>query len=155
MIRSLLAAVAGGFDEVVRGLDVGGLVGQEFTDGEREFLVERVGVGLLGDVLALLGRLQQAVIAAAELVLEFTPAAMKGATDASLLLDVVDTFLVENGFEVAAETGAGQGFFEKATFQGWIFEFIADFLKTFLTVDEAFDDGAEGIFNFHESFRCC
>src|SRR5579875_3785530 len=66
-------------DVVVGGLHVGLLRGQKLTDGERQVVLERLFVGVLGDVLALLGGGEQLVIAAgAKVRFEVAPHTMHG-----------------------------------------------------------------------------
>jgi hypothetical protein len=67
--------------------------------------------------------------------------------------DVVDTFVMKDGFEGAAEFGADKGFIEEVELERGVLEFLANLPQASLAVDEAIDDGAEGVFEMEEGCR--
>ena len=133
---------------VVGGEDVRLLLCDQLANGQRQILVEGVGVGLLGLVFTLLGGLEEGVVAAAELGLEVSPDAMEGAGGGAGLLDVVDAVLVEDLFEIAAEAGAFEGLGEEVALQGFVLEVLADVGEALLAVEEGADERVEGEFHF-------
>ena len=70
--------VAAGFDEVVGSDDLGLLLVEKLADGEGEVVLQGLGVGFDGFVLALFGRFEDAVISGAEFGFEIAPGAVDG-----------------------------------------------------------------------------
>jgi hypothetical protein len=108
-----IAAVA---NIIVGGKNVRLLLDQQLADRQRQFPVERVGIGLFGLVLALFGGLKQRVIAAAELRLYLRPGPMQGAGDRARLVYVSDAMAVQLVFEFSAEVCSFQRFSKEITF---------------------------------------
>lgn len=148
MRRLAFAFVAGAFYVVVRGEDVGLLLGDELVNGEGEFLGEGVFVGLFGLVFPLLCCLEKGMIAAAELCLEIAPDAVDGAGGASRFLDVVLALAVELVLEFGPEVGALEGFGEEEAFEGLILEVLADVGEAPLAVLQGIDEGVEHTLDF-------
>jgi hypothetical protein len=103
-------------------------------------------------MLILLSGLEEGVIAAFELGFEFGPCATESGGDGTAFCDVVDTFVVKDGFEFATELCAEERFIEEVEPERGVLEFLANLPEAFLAVDEAIDDGAEGVFKIEE--RC-
>jgi hypothetical protein len=133
---------------VMRGENVCLLFGDELTDGEREVLVERVGVGLFGFVLALLGCFEEGVVAASELRFEISPYTMYCAGGGAGLFDVVNAVLMEDLLEVAAKAGAFEGFGQEIALESVVFEVLADVGEALLAVEEAADESVERALHF-------
>jgi len=127
-------------DVVVRGEDVRLLGGEELLDGERERLLEGVGVSLLGGVFALLGGDEELVVAVDDLGLDVAPNAMEGSGGGAGLLHVMHAGMVELVFEFGAEVGALEAFGEEVALELGILEVLSDVSEALLAVLEAVDD---------------
>jgi hypothetical protein len=138
-------------DVFVEELDAGGLGEQNLANGEGEFLVQSLGVGLCGSELLLLGSLKQGLIPASEFGFELAPYAIQGSSDGFPLCDIVDTLVVKDGFELAAKLCTNERFVEEIELDVGVLKFLADSSQACLAVDEAIDDGTKRVLKIGDS----
>ena len=129
-----------------------GLSGEKLADRKWEFFLHGFVVGLHGLVFCFLGGGEKGVVSSSELAFQGGPDTKRCAFGGAAFLDVVNTFLVEDGFKFAAELSALEGFGEEVALKSFVFELFADFLKAFLPIDKIFDDSTKGVFNVLKCF---
>jgi hypothetical protein len=131
----------------MRTLDVHILRVEQLFDRKRQFLFKRFSIRFLCCVLTGFGCLQQGVVSSAEVSLDVAPGALNSPANGARLIHIVDAFLMQNLFEIAAELRTFQRLGREVAPQMLILQMLADILKTFLSVDEALNDGPQGFFN--------
>lgn len=91
---ALLAAVAGSSYKIVRVLNMQSLFEQDLPYRQRQLRRQRLFVGSFGCVFRLLGRLQQRVVAAAQLALQLGPDPKCRPVGRPMLVDVMNALLM-------------------------------------------------------------
>jgi hypothetical protein len=124
--------------------DVGLLLSQYLADRQGEILVQGVCIRLFGGIFAILCRCQQSVIAAAKFSFQIPPNAVNGAGSGSGFIDIMNSILMENLFEIAAKARSLQGFGKKVPLEGLILQVFAYFRESLLAIDESADDSSQG-----------
>jgi len=141
-----LVFVAGAFDVVVGGEDVGLLGGEELMDGQREVLFEGVLVGSFGDIFSLLGGFEQGVIAADDPSFQIAPDSMDGTDRGAGFLDIVIALTAQLFFELGAEVSALEGLAEEEALKGVVWEVLANIREAFLAVVQGGDERTKDAF---------
>ncbi len=130
-------------DIVMRGKDVGLLLGEKLPNGQGQLLFERVLIGLFGLIFALLRGFEKGVVAATQLRFQVSPDAMDGAGGGSGLLDVVLAEAMQFVFELCSEVGALQAFSEEVSLELIVLQVLADIGEALLAVLQGVDQRGE------------
>jgi hypothetical protein len=135
----VVANVVVGSDDVL-------LLGDEkLLDGERERLLEGIGVGLLGYVFTLLGDGEDFVVALDNAELDVAPGAMKGTGKGAGLFHVVNTRVVKFALEVAAEASALERFGYEELLEMRVLKMLGEIGEALLAIFEGVDDVLEDL----------
>ena len=93
-------------DKVVRGKNMGLLFRYQLANGQREVLVQHVGVSLFYFIFALFGCFKQSVVSPTQLRFHVSPDPLKSAHGCAGFFDVMHAVLVKDLFQIAAEAGS-------------------------------------------------
>jgi hypothetical protein len=118
---------------------MGLLLRQNLAYRQWQILLQGIGIGIFGRILALLGSGQQAVIVAAQLCFQIAPDAMQRTGRGAGLLDVVKSVLMKNLFEIAAKARSFQRLGKEVSFQRLILQVIAYLCESLLAIDKNID----------------
>ena len=121
---------------------------EQLLDRQRQLFFKRLLIRLLCRVLTGFGCLQQGVVSSADVSLDITPSPVDSPSNGALFLHVVDTFLMQNLFDISAKLRTFQRLGGEVAAEIFILQVLAYILKTFLPVDERLNDGPQGLLNF-------
>ncbi len=113
---------------------------ENLAHGQRQVFLQCFLIRLFRCVLTLFGSYQESVISPAQRGFDVGPGSVKNSAYGSVLRNVVNAFLVEHGFKIAAEPRTVERFLKEIALKGFIFQVFANSLESVLAIEEVPND---------------